>query len=277
MRAWSHERRTEGRSIGCVPTMGALHEGHLSLVRTCASECDETIVTIYVNPIQFEPNEDFGKYPRNEEEDIDLATGAGATAAYCPSDETMYGNGSSVFVIEDRMSKVLCGSSRPTHFRGVLTVVAKLFNATNPDRAYFGLKDYQQWLLIRQMVKELDFQVEIIGCPIVREEDGLAMGSRNRYLLSSERRDARCLKQAIDAITEAFNNGERQIRNLEWLARTVIEPISTSKIDYISCRDAEDLSMVKDIEKPVVFALAIYIGTTRLIDNTILTPVKEED
>ncbi|MCX6647086.1 MAG: pantoate--beta-alanine ligase [bacterium] len=276
MRAWSHEKHNQGKVIGCVPTMGALHEGHLSLIRACAKDCGETIVTIFVNPIQFAPDEDFEKYPRNEKEDLSLAFGAGATAAYCPSVATMYGGDPSVFVIEEKMTKCLDGLSRPNHFRGVLTVVAKLFNATNPDRAYFGLKDYQQILLIKQMVHDLDFPVEITGCPIIREPDGLAMSSRNRYLLSAERKDALCLSKAIDAVTKMFNNGERQTRNLEWLARTIIESASTSKIDYISTRDAEDLSPVKDIEKPTLFALAIYIGTTRLIDNTVLTPVKEE-
>ena len=276
MRAWTRKLRGQGRTIGCVPTMGALHEGHLSLIRASADDCDETIVTIFINPIQFAPDEDLDQYPRDEANDLDLAQANGATAAYCPSTETMYRENSSVYVVEDRLSKSLCGLSRPMHFRGVLTIVAKLFNAAIPDRAYFGRKDYQQTLLIKQMVRDLDFQVEIIDCPIIREPDGLAMSSRNRHLSSAQRKDALCLKHALDAVTEAFNNGERQVRNLEWLARTIIEPVNSSKIDYISCRDAEDLSLIKIIEKPALFALAVFIGTPRLIDNTVLTPEMEE-
>ena len=194
MQDWSRRKRTEGKSIGCVPTMGALHRGHLSLIEKSASECDETIVTIFVNPLQFAPHEDFGKYPRDEEHDLDMAADAGATVAYCPTVEAMYREDRSIAVTEDRMSKVLCGASRPNHFCGVLTVVAKLFNATLPEKAYFGEKDFQQMLLIKRMVRDLDFPVEIVPCPTVREADGLAMSSRNRYLSEHERRDTVCLK-----------------------------------------------------------------------------------
>ncbi len=275
MREWSQKLRADGRSIGCVPTMGALHEGHLSLIRASARECDETIVTIFINPIQFGPNEDLTTYPRDEGSDLELAMGAGATAAYCPSVETMYQSDSSVYVVEEKLSKYLCGLSRPTHFRGVLTVVLKLFNATVPDRAYFGLKDYQQMLLMNRMVRDLDIPVEIIALPVIREPDGLAMSSRNRHLTKEQRKDAICLKNALDAATEAFQNGERTPRELEWIARTIIEQAGSARIDYISCCDAEDLSTLAKIDRPALLALAVYFRDTRLIDNTVLSPEKE--
>jgi len=275
MQEWSRAKRKEGRTIGCAPTMGALHEGHLSLIRRSASECDETIVTIFVNPTQFAPGEDLEKYPRNEESDLILAGEAGATIAYCPSAEVMYTPDASTWVIEDNMTGIMCGESRPTHFRGVTTVVAKLFNACLPDRAYFGQKDYQQLLVIKRMVSDLDFPVEIVSCPIVRERDGLAMSSRNKYLSADERSDAVILKNALDAACDAVNKGERNPRELERIARTLIETVRTSGIDYVEVRDAEDLSVVDEIDRPVVLALAVLFGETRLIDNVIIYPAKE--
>lgn len=270
MQWWSKVRRSEGRTIGCVPTMGALHEGHLSLVRKSSSECDETIVTIFVNPLQFGLGEDLEKYPRDEEADLELSVDAGATSAYCPGADDMYYPDRSVYVVEDEMSKVLCGVSRSTHFRGVLTVVAKLFNACLPDRAYFGQKDYQQLQLIKRMVRDLDFPVEIVSCPIIRESDGLAMSSRNRYLDERERKDATCLKQALDTAAKAFSGGERSVQKVEEIAKKVIERIACARIDYVECRDSETLGEITAIEKPAVLALAVFIGDTRLIDNTIL-------
>jgi len=275
MQRWSRARRAEGKSIGCVPTMGALHEGHLSLVSASAAECDETIVTIFVNPLQFGPTEDLGRYPRDEETDLRLAREAGATAAYCPPVEAMYHDDRSVYVVDESLSNVLCGKSRPVHFRGVATVVAKLFNACLPDRAYFGRKDYQQLLVIRRMARDLDFPVEIVECPIIRESDGLAMSSRNRYLSGEERKHALCLRKALDAAEGAFRAGERNGHEIERIAREVISPTPGARIDYIECRDAENLSDIEHVERPAVLALAVFIGDTRLIDNTILTPGKE--
>lgn len=276
MQEWSRSRRADGKSIGCVPTMGSLHEGHLSLIRASASECDETIVTIFVNPTQFGPSEDYRKYPRQEETDLVMARASGATAAFCPSTDVMYLPDASVSIREDKLSNVLCGVSRPHHFGGVLTVVAKLFNACLPDRAYFGQKDYQQFIIIQRMVRDLDFPVEIIPCPIVREPDGLAMSSRNRYLNKKERIDALCLKNGLDYAMSAFISGERDPREIENSVRKIIDAVDSARIDYIECRDAEDLTDIEVIEKPAVLALAVFIGATRLIDNTILTPEKEE-
>jgi len=275
MQEWSRARRMDRRTIGCVPTMGAFHQGHISLIEASARECDETVVTIFVNPLQFGPTEDFKMYPRDEEGDLKLASEYGATAAYCPTVETMYHPDRSVYVVEQSLKEVLCGMSRPTHFTGVTTVVAKLLNACLPDRAYFGRKDYQQLLIIRRMVRDLDFPVEIVDCPIVREPDGLAMSSRNVYLSEREREDALSLKRALNAAQEAFEEGERNAREIETIARKEIEKAETVRIDYAECRDAENLSEVTDIDRPVVLALAAIVGNTRLIDNTILNPEKE--
>jgi len=272
MQEWSRARLAEGKTIGCVPTMGALHEGHLSLVRRSASECDETIITIFVNPLQFGPSEDYEKYPRDEEGDLKAARQAGATAAFCPSVEDMYFPDSSTFVIEESLTGVLCGKSRPGHFRGVTTVVAKLFNICLPHKAYFGMKDYQQLLVIERMVRDLNFPIEIIRCPIVRESDGVAMSSRNRYLSPSERKDAQCLKKALEIAEEAFHFGERNPRAIERNAIETIKQVKSARIDYVECRDAETLQEISLIEKPAVLALAVFIGETRLIDNTILVP-----
>lgn len=272
MQEWSRERMAEGRSIGCVPTMGALHEGHLSLIRKSASECDETIVTIFVNPLQFGPAEDFVKYPRNEAQDVRMSRDAGAAIAYCPDVKTMYPDDRSAYVVEESLGKYLCGKSRPGHFRGVTTVVAKLLNACLPSRAYFGLKDYQQYLIIKRMVRDLDFPVEIVPCPIAREPDGLAMSSRNRYLSIIERRDALCLKMGLDGALEAFDFGERDARAIERNAREMIERAPSVRIDYVECRDAETLEDIESIDRPAVLALAVFIGATRLIDDILLTP-----
>jgi len=275
MQNWARERRAEGKSIGCVPTLGALHEGHLGLIRASAKECDETIVTIFVNPLQFGPDEDLNGYPRNEDRDLSLSRDAGATAAYCPTVEGMYRDDQSTYVIEETISKVLCGRSRPSHFRGVATVVAKLLNACLPDKAYFGWKDFQQMLVIKRMVRDLDFPVEIVGCPIVREPSGLAMSSRNAYLSTEEHSSAGCLRKALDAAEKAFKAQERDPREMERVAREVIEPVKSARIDYVECRDAENLAEIDAIEKPAVLALAVFIGNTRLIDNTVMTPDKE--
>jgi pantoate--beta-alanine ligase len=275
MQDYVRARRAEGKTIGCVPTMGALHEGHLSLIRKSASECDETIVTIFVNPLQFGPSEDLAKYPRNETDDIRMARDSGATVAYCPSVETMYSHDRSVYVVEESLSNIMCGKCRPGHFRGVTTVVAKLFNACLPDRAYFGSKDYQQLLVIKRMVRDLDFPVEIVPCPIVRESDGLAMSSRNRCLSPSERIDALCLKKALDLAVEALQFGERDPRAIVRDARETIEKVAAARVDYIECRDADTLDEIEIIDRPAVLAFATYIGSTRLIDNTVLTPPKK--
>jgi pantoate--beta-alanine ligase len=276
MQRWAGECRAFGKTIGCVPTMGALHEGHLSLIRASASECDATIVTIFVNPLQFGPSEDFSKYPRNENKDLDLAKEAGASAAYCPSNESMYYPDCSVFVNEEKLSQVLCGKSRPTHFQGVATVVAKLFNTCLPDKAYFGMKDYQQLLIIERMVRDLDFPVQIVRCPIVREPDGIAMSSRNRYLSKEERIEALALKRSLDRSVDAFHAGQKNPREIEKLALGIIEKEKSAKVDYIECRDAFDLSDIQEITRPAVLALAVFIGKTRLIDNVLFSSSKEE-
>jgi len=222
--------------------------------------------------LQFGPTEDFSKYPRTLEKDLELSKKSGATVSYCPTTEAMYHDDHSVYVIEDNLSGVLCGKSRPNHFRGVLTVVAKLFNSCMPHRAYFGKKDFQQLQLIKRMVRDLDFPVEIVECETVREPDGLAMSSRNKYLNESERADAVSLSKGLNAAIGAFKNGERNPRVIETEVLKILKPIKTARVDYIECRDAETLAEIDRIDRAAVLAEAVFIGDTRLIDNVILNP-----
>ena len=264
-----NKAKKENKTIGFVPTMGALHKGHLSLVKKAKKECNFVVVSIFVNPIQFGPKEDYKKYPRTFKEDKKLLLGY-ADLLFFPYVETMYKKDNSTFVEETILSKFLCGASRPGHFKGVCTVVAKLFNIVEPDIAYFGQKDYQQALIIKRMVRDLNFPVKIKVLPIVREKDGLAMSSRNTYLNEKERKEAVCLYKALNLAKNIIKEGERDSKVVIERMKNLILSHSSAKIDYIKITDPYTLEDVEKIEKKVLVALAVFIGTTRLIDNILI-------
>jgi pantoate--beta-alanine ligase len=270
MRARAEDLRRDGRRIAVVPTMGALHEGHLTLLRAARARADVVILTIFVNPTQFGPNEDLAKYPRDEAGDLAKARPCGLDLAFCPAAGAMYPAGAQTFVEVRELQKPLCGASRPGHFAGVATIVAKLFHLTLPHLAVFGEKDYQQLAIIRRMVRDLDFAIEIAGVPIVREPDGLALSSRNAYLSSDERRQALSLSQGLAAAEARFTAGERGAAALVAAAREVIAAQPGARIDYIELRDADELTEIATVERPAVLAMAVFVGTTRLIDNRVL-------
>ncbi len=266
-----YSAKAAGKVVGVVPTMGALHDGHYSLVSQCRKECDYVVVTIFVNPTQFGPNEDLDKYPKTFEQDCAGCKSCGADLIFAPTPEVMYPDKTLTWVTVEGLTENLCGSSRPTHFRGVTTVVAKLFNIVLPDIAYFGQKDAQQVSIIEKMTEQLNFPTQIKRCPIIRESDGLAMSSRNKYLNKEERQQAICLKKAIDTAEQQFNNGCMDCKVIIDEMRQVISDYSMAKIDYISIVDNELITYVDKIEAPVLVALAVYIGNTRLIDNIVLS------
>ena len=270
MRARAEDLRRDGRRIGVVPTMGALHEGHLTLLRAARAKCDVLILTIFVNPTQFGPNEDLAKYPRDEAGDLAKARACGIDLAFCPEAAAMYPPGAQTFVEVRELQKPLCGASRPGHFAGVATVVTKLFHATLPHVAVFGEKDYQQLAIIRRMVRDLDFGIEIASVPIVREADGLAMSSRNAYLSPEQRHAALALSRGLAAAQAARRAGERDAAALVAAARAPLEAERLVRIDYVELRDAEELSPVTEVSRPAVLAIAAFVGTTRLIDNRVL-------
>jgi pantoate--beta-alanine ligase len=270
MRAKAEDLRRDGRRIAVVPTMGALHDGHLALVRTARAKADVVILTIFVNPTQFGPNEDLAKYPRDEAGDLARARAAGIDLAFCPDASAMYRPGSQTFVEVRELQKPLCGASRPGHFAGVATVVAKLFHITQPHLAVFGEKDFQQLAVIRRMVRDLDFAIEIASVPIVREADGVALSSRNAYLSIDQRQAARALSAGLGAAARMFDGGERRAAALVAAARAPIDAEPQARIDYVELRDAEELTPITQVERPGVLAMAVFIGTTRLIDNRVL-------
>jgi len=264
------QARKTGRQVGFVPTMGALHEGHLSLVRRARRECDFVVVSIYVNPIQFVAGEDLNRYPRDLERDLQLCRQLGVDLVFAPCDRVMYPGERFTTVRVAKLTEPLCGACRPGHFDGVTTVVAKLFNIVQPDAAYFGQKDAQQAVVIGRMVRDLDFPVQIRVCPIVRAQDGLALSSRNAYLDEEQRRQARCLYKALQAAKEAVAGGERRCESLVKLMRAIIEGSGPVGIDYISIVDPATLEDLQQIENPALIALAVRIGRARLIDNILL-------
>jgi len=270
------ELHCAGRRIGLVPTMGYLHEGHLSLVRLIRGKVGEdgvVIVSIFVNPTQFGPGEDFEVYPRDFERDRRLCLREGVDLIFHPSAAEMYVPGATVYVSEDRLSRVLCGRSRPGHFRGVLTVVAKLFNMIRPDVAVFGRKDAQQLRLIERMVTDLNYPIEIVAAPIVRESDGLAMSSRNTYLSEHQRRQALCLNRALQAAEKAFAAGERDPVRLKAAMASITAGVPEVEVEYIEIVDWETLERLSSpIERKALAAMAARVGGTRLIDNTLLDP-----
>lgn len=266
------EAKKAGRKVGFVPTMGALHAGHAALVRQARLETDFVVVSIFVNPTQFGPNEDFAKYPRTLEADRQLCTAVGTDLIFCPEAATMYPPGASTFVEVPALQTGLCGDRRPGHFRGVATVVLKLLNIVAPDVAYFGQKDYQQARLLQQMAEDLNVSTDIVICPTVRESDGLAMSSRNRYLSPTERNNATCLHAALQHARSLLAAGENHVNVLTRGMMDILEQTPGIRIDYVEIRDAKTLAPLTVIEQPVVAALALYLGTTRLIDNMILNP-----
>ncbi len=270
MKALSAKLRDEGKAVGLAPTMGALHEGHLSLVRRAAAETDFVVVSVYVNPTQFGPSEDFDAYPRQLQADAEAAGAAGAQAIFAPADKLMYPDGFCTYVTQERLTEPLCGARRPGHFRGVTTVCAKLFNIVRPHKAYFGLKDYQQCKVIQRMVADLDMDLEIVPCPIVREPDGLAMSSRNKYLSPDERQQALCLREALLKAQDMAAAGERCAARIIGAMREVIDSRPAAKVDYVSIVDPETLEDVEAIEGRAVAALAVFMGGARLIDNDVL-------
>ena len=258
-----------GKTIGLVPTMGYLHEGHASLIRRCREENDIVVVSDFVNPTQFGPNEDLEAYPRDFDHDSALCESIGADLIFCPSPAEMY-HDPHAFVSIDTLSDTLCGKTRPIHFKGVCTVVSKLFNIVKPNRAYFGQKDAQQLAIIRRMVRDLNMDIEIVGCPIVREEDGLAKSSRNTYLNEEERKAALILSKAVFLGKKMVEDGETSAAAVKEAMIKKIESEPMAKIDYVEAVDGLSMQPVEEIKAPVLVAMAVYIGKTRLIDNFIV-------
>ena len=289
---WSLRR--EGKSVGLVPTMGALHEGHLSLVRISRELCDATIATIFVNPTQFGPGEDLEQYPRMMERDSDLLRKEGVVAIFAPSRDVMYPDGFSTMIDPPAISRTLEGQFRPDHFRGVVTVVMKLFQCMPCDRAVFGRKDYQQWKVIEAMARDLNVGIEIVDGDIVRESDGLAMSSRNRYLSDSERCRALRLSEALRAAERAVGDGQREVEALQQIMQRCLNGLSgedqeesaksdpnagtngVDQVDYAVVVDAETLEPLDSLDRPAVALIAAQVGSTRLIDNQVLTPTLSE-
>ena len=265
--------RLEGRRVAVVPTMGFLHEGHLHLIRTARSHADETVTTIFVNPAQFGPGEDLERYPRDLPRDAALAAGAGTDYLFTPSAQEMYPERYQTYVTVEHLSGMLEGKSRPGHFRGVATIVAKLFNIVRPHIAVFGQKDAQQVAVVRQMIRDLDFGIELVVVPTVREHDGLAMSSRNTYLTAEQRRQAPVLFRSLRHAEELVNKGERSSERIIGAMRDLIQGQSSGIIDYISVADAETLEELTQCEggRPAVISLAVRFGSTRLIDNVMTT------
>ena len=270
MTALSQKWHQAGKIIAFVPTMGYFHQGHLSLISEGKKQGDVLVVSLFVNPIQFGPKEDLAAYPRNLQRDASLAEKEGTDVLFVPEEKEMYPEGYQTYVEVTQLTKYLCGVSRPGHFKGVTTVVAKLFNIIRPHIAIFGLKDYQQYIVIKRMVRDLNYPIKIIGCPIVREPDGLAMSSRNVYLTSEQRTSALSLYKSLNIAQEMVNKGEKK-------AKTIIEAVSTfiqkhpyTKIDYVKLCDPETLEELEEIRGNALLALAVKVGKARLIDNTIL-------
>jgi pantoate--beta-alanine ligase len=262
--------KKEGKSIGFVPTMGYLHEGHLSLVKAAKKHTDVAVMSIFVNPLQFGPKEDFEKYPRDFKRDEQLASEAGVDVIFYPSVKDMYPEGYATFVNVERLTDGLCGASRPGHFRGVTTVVAKLFGIVKPDVTYFGQKDAQQAAVIRKMVQDLNMGIEVKVMPIVREKDGLAMSSRNTYLSEFERRDALTLYQSLKRAESLVADGEKDAGRIIKMMKEVIGAKPAVKIEYISIVDAKELVELETVTKEALIAVAAHVGKTRLIDNIIV-------
>jgi pantoate--beta-alanine ligase len=262
--------RQRGQSLGLVPTMGALHAGHIELVHAARAQCDVVAASIFVNPTQFGPNEDFAKYPRTFEQDCTLLKAEGVALLFAPQPEEMYPPGASTFVEVEGVGDRLDGASRPGHFRGVATIVAKLFHIVGPDKAYFGQKDAAQVAVLRSMVRDLNFDLELVVCPTVRESDGLALSSRNRYLSASERARALVLSNALNVIAAKYRAGEKDVARLLEAGRGVMATEPEVRIDYFAIVDPETLLPLTEARAGALAAVAAHVGSTRLIDNTLL-------
>ena len=267
------EWKKEGLSVGLVPTMGYLHEGHESLIKASVEQNDRTVVSVFVNPIQFGQGEDLATYPRDIESDSGLCERAGADIIFHPESSDMYVADFCTFVDMDKVTKNLCGKTRPTHFRGVCTVCSKLFNIVEPDRAYFGMKDAQQLAVIRRMVRDLNFGLEIVGCPIIREDDGLAKSSRNTYLSPAEREAATILYKALTEGEALIKNGETNATVVKETIRARIDSEALAEIDYVEAVDFDSIEPVDEIRENTLIAIAVYIGNTRLIDNFVVSRI----
>jgi pantoate--beta-alanine ligase len=263
-------RRSFAGTVGLVPTMGYLHEGHLSLVRRAREECDHVVVSIFVNPTQFGPREDLSKYPRDLERDLSLLEPLGVDLVWMPTTEIMYPPGYQTWVEVESITRPLEGAMRPGHFRGVTTVVAKLFNGVQPHKAYFGQKDAQQAAVIRQMTRDLNFPIEIVVCPIVREPDGLAMSSRNIYLNPEQRKAATVLSRSLRAAKEAYEYGERDAEKLRQVMKDALASEPLAQMQYVSCADYDTLEELENVNGKALLSMAVFMGKTRLIDNLIL-------
>jgi pantoate--beta-alanine ligase len=271
-RSWVRREKSAGKTIGLVPTMGAFHEGHLSLFRRARAQCESVIVSVFVNPLQFGAGEDFERYPRDLSRDLKLAEDANVNALFHPSVEEMYPEPQMILVQPGKLGEVLCGRSRPGHFTGVATVVAKLLNITEPHRVYFGQKDIQQAVIIERMIKELEFAVEMEICATVREDDGLAMSSRNVYLSPEERVKASVLYRAVCHAATLIRAGERDASRLEQKMQEMVSNIAGAKLDYAAVVDRRNLEPVSEIDRGVIVAIAGWFGKTRLIDNVTIEP-----
>jgi len=270
MRAALRHAKGSTQRIGFVATMGALHEGHLSLVRAAKAQADVVVASIFVNPTQFGPNEDFSRYPRTFESDCQMLNQEGVDLLFAPSVEDMYPTGAVTYVTVEDLSERLCGKSRPGHFRGVTTVVSKLFNIIGPDLAFFGQKDAAQAAIIRRMVRDLNFPVEVVVSPIVREPDGLAMSSRNAYLDAGQRKSALVLSRALSRVKAAFDKGEQTAAKLIDVGIRVLKSEPGAQLDYLEIVDPETLEPVEFVRGSALVAVAAFVGTTRLIDNVVL-------
>ncbi len=264
--------RAAAKKIGFFPTLGGMHEGHLALIRRARAESDILVVSIFVNPTQFGPGEDYRRYPRNLKTDLKLCAQEGVDYAFVPSVEEIYPDGFVTYVVQEKLTEKLCGASRPGHFRGVTTVVAKLFNIVQPDVAYFGQKDPQQAAVIRRMVADLNLPIRIVVCPTVREPDGLAMSTRNQYLSPEDRQDALCLYHSLAEAKRMIESGETDPRPIMKKMSQIIENSPSAKLDYVAIVDPESLEDIHKIDRRVLVAVAAWIGRARLIDNMLLSP-----
>jgi len=273
MQAYVKRARTDGKTVGLVPTMGAFHEGHLSLMRRARAENDIVVTSIFVNPTQFGPKEDYNAYPRDLENDSKMAEKIGVDVIFAPSVKDMYPQGYATFVNVERITEKMCGASRPGHFRGVATVVTKLFNIIPAHKAYFGQKDAQQCVVIKRMSEDLNFDIDIVILPTVRENDGLAMSSRNKYLSDEERRSALVLFKSLSMAKELIRSGELNSEKIRQKMLDIINAEPLARVDYISIVDAETLEDLNEIKDNTLIALAVFIGKTRLIDNIIIDQI----
>ena len=270
MQAWSESQRQAGKTVAFVPTMGFLHEGHLSLVREAKRCCDVVVVSIFVNPLQFNQQSDFAAYPRNDEQDRHFLTQLGTDVLFNPDGSEMYSDGFQAVVEIGTVSQPLCGASRPGHFRGVTTVVAKLFNMVKPHIALFGEKDFQQCVVIKRMVKDLNFDLEILAMPTIREPDGLAMSSRNARLSPAERQTSLCVSRALNKAAELVSQGERQAVPVLQAVQEIISSEEGIRLDYASLCDPDTLEEVTEVTQPTLLAIAAWVGDVRLIDNRVI-------